>query len=91
MKVSDAVILRCQDLDENVRLEVLTMVQGLAKRKFEALSERLLTHVIDRIRDKKVGSSLQIKFSRFRHSYHYVILICAFYIFYVIFVALIFY
>ncbi|CAG9538208.1 unnamed protein product [Cercopithifilaria johnstoni] len=53
-QVTDAVILRCQDLDENVRLEVFTMVQGLAKRKFEALSERLLIHVIDRIRDKKV-------------------------------------
>ncbi|KAL3997575.1 hypothetical protein ACH3XW_11460 [Acanthocheilonema viteae] len=53
-QVTDAVILRCQDLDENVRLESVTMVQGLAKRKFEALSERLLTHVIDRIRDKKV-------------------------------------
>uniref|UniRef100_A0A1I7VMV3 Uncharacterized protein n=1 Tax=Loa loa TaxID=7209 RepID=A0A1I7VMV3_LOALO len=53
-QVTDAVILRCQDLDENVRLEVLSMVQGLVKRKFEALSERLLTHVVDRIRDKKV-------------------------------------
>ncbi|KAM3721798.1 Sister chromatid cohesion protein [Dirofilaria immitis] len=53
-QVTDAVILRCQDVDENVRLEVLTMMQGLAKRKFEALSERLLTHVIDRIRDKKI-------------------------------------
>ncbi|VDM21206.1 unnamed protein product [Wuchereria bancrofti] len=52
--VSDAVISRCQDLDESVRLEVLTMVQGLARRKFEALSEKLLTYVIDRIRDKKV-------------------------------------
>ncbi|KAK6105249.1 hypothetical protein QQG55_19505 [Brugia pahangi] len=53
-QVTDAVISRCQDLDESVRLEVLTMVQGLARRKFEALSERLLTYVIDRIRDKKV-------------------------------------
>uniref|UniRef100_A0A915PRF6 SUEL-type lectin domain-containing protein n=1 Tax=Setaria digitata TaxID=48799 RepID=A0A915PRF6_9BILA len=53
-QVTDALILRCQDTDENVRLEVLTLVQGLAKRKFEALSERLLMHVIDRIRDKKV-------------------------------------
>ncbi|VDK85318.1 unnamed protein product [Litomosoides sigmodontis] len=53
-QVTDAVISRCQDVDENVRLEVFTMVQGLAKRKFEALNERLLTHVIDRIRDKKV-------------------------------------
>uniref|UniRef100_A0AAF5Q1N0 Uncharacterized protein n=1 Tax=Wuchereria bancrofti TaxID=6293 RepID=A0AAF5Q1N0_WUCBA len=53
-QVIDAVISRCQDLDESVRLEVLTMVQGLARRKFEALSEKLLTYVIDRIRDKKV-------------------------------------
>uniref|UniRef100_A0A0R3RIA7 Sister chromatid cohesion protein pds5 n=1 Tax=Elaeophora elaphi TaxID=1147741 RepID=A0A0R3RIA7_9BILA len=53
-QVTDAVILRCQDVDENVRLEVLALVQGLAKRKFEALSERLLTHIIDRIRDRKV-------------------------------------
>ncbi|VDO48027.1 unnamed protein product [Onchocerca flexuosa] len=44
-QVTDAVILRCQDMDENVRLEVLTMIQGLAKRKFEALSERLLIQV----------------------------------------------
>ncbi|VDK72266.1 unnamed protein product [Onchocerca ochengi] len=44
-QVTDAVILRCQDMDENVRLEVLAMIQGLAKRKFEALSERLLIHV----------------------------------------------
>lgn len=61
MNVSDAVISRCQDLDENVRLEVFTMVQGLAKRKFEALNERLLTHVIHRIRDRKVRNDLASK------------------------------
>lgn len=53
---ADLVIMRCQDVDENVRLEVLKLVQGIAKRKFEALSERLLNHAVERIRDKKVLS-----------------------------------
>ncbi|VDN07839.1 unnamed protein product [Thelazia callipaeda] len=66
-EVTDAVILRSQDVDENVRLEVITMVQRLTKRKFEAISERLLTHVIDRIRDKKAKIVL-INMIRVRHT-----------------------
>ncbi|VDN43597.1 unnamed protein product, partial [Gongylonema pulchrum] len=52
-QVTDALIARCKDSHQDVRLEVIRMVQRLARRKLEALSERLLSQVIDRLRDKK--------------------------------------
>uniref|UniRef100_F1KQH1 Sister chromatid cohesion protein PDS5 B n=1 Tax=Ascaris suum TaxID=6253 RepID=F1KQH1_ASCSU len=52
-QVTELVMARCRDLDETVRLETVRMVKSLARRKFSAVSEKLLACVAERIRDKK--------------------------------------
>lgn len=54
INIAELVMARCRDLDETVRLETVRMVKSLARRKFSAVSEKLLACVAERIRDKKV-------------------------------------
>ncbi|VDN51089.1 unnamed protein product [Dracunculus medinensis] len=50
----DLIVNRAHDPNEEVRMEVISMVRGLAKSKFDLISERLLMCVVQRIRDTKV-------------------------------------
>lgn len=51
---------RAEEAAEDIRLDVISVVCGLAKRKLEAVNERLLGTVLKRINDKKVNLNRHI-------------------------------
>lgn len=53
--ISDALLSRGHDVDENVRFETVTVIANAAKKGFDCIDRRLLDCLAERRLDKKVG------------------------------------